>query len=390
MPTSDASAGPPSITLAASARLGDGGQGLNLLHMLRGAQAEFEARVLCRGGADPAAEVQLLPPSPLLDRTFRLPLVRRFGDWYAYLADLHFDRQVEARLAPARIFQGVTGQCLRSLRRARELGARTVLDVVTVHVDDGNRRVFDESVLRNCPVRIHQGQLRRQREEYAAADLIRVMSSHARNTFLERGFAPDRVFALNPYLDVAEFPEATFREPVFRVCFVGRLVLGKGFHHVIEAFRSAGLPDSELVLWGGTGERPVHLLFQRLLAGARGIVHRPVPIRSVGLAEVFGRASVFVHPSLADGFGYSVAEAMASGLPAIVTRTTGAADWIQDGVNGFIVEPGDLDALRDRLVWCHAHPGRLAEMGRAARATVATYDLDRFRRTYLPHLRSLL
>ncbi len=379
-----------SLVLAAGARLGDGGQGLNLLHMLQGASSDFQTQVFCRDGDHPDARLHPVPPSRALDRVFGLPLIRRLGDWYAFLAEGHFDRQVERRLPQVDIFQGVTGQCLRSLRRARQLGARTVLDVVTVHVDDGNPRVVEESARQGCTARVHQGQLRRQRAEYDTADLVRVMSTHARNTFLERGFPPDRVFVLNPYLDVRDFPEATFQEPTFRVCFVGRLVLAKGFHHVIEAFKSANLPDSELVLWGGTGERPVYHLLQRLLAGSRGIVQRPVPIRSAGLAEVFGRASVFIHPSLADGFGYSVAEAMASGLPVIVTRTTGAADWVEDGVNGFIVEPGDPGALRERLVWCHGNQARLAEMGRAARATVETYTLERFRQTYVPHLRRLI
>lgn len=380
----------PTLTLAVDAQLGQGGQGLNLFHMLRGAEAGFDTRLFCRGGSHPETVIQSVAPSRTLDRVFGLPVIRRLGDWYAYLSEGHFDRQVERRLTRTHIFQGVTGQCLRSLRRARALGVRTVLDVVTVHVDDGNPRVIEESARQGCPARVHQGQLRRQREEYDTADLVRVMSSHARNTFLERGFPADRIFALNPYLDVADFPEATFREPVFRVCFVGRLVLAKGFHHVIEAFKSANLPESELVLWGGTGERPVHQLLQRQLAGSRGIVQRPVPIRSVGLEEVFGRASVFIHPSLADGFGYSVGEAMACGLPSIVSRTTGAADWIEDGVNGFLIEPGDVEAMRDRLVWCHRNPARLATMGRAARATVASHTLERFRGTYLPRLRSLI
>ena len=375
------------VVLAANARPGDGGQGLNLLQMVRGLEGTFRVQVRC--AEEWNGRAQRIPRLGALDRLFALRGIRRLADWHAYLTDAYFDRQVASQLPRCRLFQGSTGQSLRSLQRARRLGAATLLDVVTVHVDDGNPRVQQASAAEGFTARVHHGHVSRQRREYAAADRIRVMSNHARQTFLERGFSPDQVFALNPFIELDGFPQARFREPVFRVCFVGRLVIGKGFHHLIRAYQSAGLPESELVLWGGTGERPVHQLLLRLLAGSRGIVQRPVPIRSVGLDEVYGKASVFVHPSLADGFGLSVAEAMASGLPVIVTRTTGAADWVRDGVNGFLVEPGDVDGLCDRLRWCHQNADRLPEMGRAARETAAEYTFERFRRTYLEEVKRL-
>lgn len=377
------------MVVAAAAVPGEGGQGLNLLHMLEGLREEYELEVFATG-AHPDYRIHRIVRTPWIDRFFGLRLFRRLGDWHGFFCDRDFDRQVAARLPDCDGFQGGTGQCLHSLRRAQELGARTLLDVVTVHVDDGNPRVAAESRRLGFRARIHAGQMRRQRAEYAAAHLIRTMSGHARQTFLERGFSAGKVFALNPFLEPEAFPVADFLDPVFRVCFVGRLVVGKGFHHTVEAFKAARLPESELVLWGGTGERPVARLLREITADRADIVQRPVPIRSVGFGEVFGRASVFVHPSLADGFGYSVAEAMACGLPVIVTRTTGAADWVREGENGFVIEPGDVTALCERLKWCHQYRDRLPAMGRAARQTVESFTRERFRGTYLPHVRQLL
>lgn len=378
----------PKVILAAAAAPGAGGQGLNLLHMMQGLQGAVDLKVLAYG-KHPGFHVREVPRPDWVDKVFRLPLIRRLGDWHAFLSDLHFDQQVTSMLGPCRVFQGVTGQCLSSLGKARSLGARTLLDVVTVHVDDGNPRVIEESLRMGFRARVNRRQLKRQRQEYAAADIIRTMSSHARRTFLDRGFTGDRVFALNPFLDTREFPMATFEDATFRICFVGRLVVGKGFQHVIEACAASELKEAELVLWGGTGERPVSQYLKSQLAMNPRIIQRPVPIRSVGLGEVFGRASVFVHPSLADGFGYSVAEALACGLPVIVTSTTGAADWVEEGVNGFVVEPGDVRALRERVVWCLRNPAKLRDMGRAARQTVERYSLERFRNDYLPQVRAL-
>ncbi len=94
---------------------------------------------------------------------------------------------------------------------------------------------------------------------------------------------------------------------------------------MVEAFDRLRLPESELILWGGCGSRPVTNYMNAKMASNPAIKLRPVEIRKAGLDEVYGRASVLVLPSLADGFGYVVGEAMASGLPVIATTKTGAA-----------------------------------------------------------------
>ena len=65
--------------------------------------------------------------------------------------------------------------------------------------------------------------------------------------------------------------------------------------------------------------------------------------------EVLRRAHVFVHPSFEDGFGYAPMEALAVGVPVIVTDQTGMAEYVQEGVNGSVVPAGDVEALAERL-----------------------------------------
>ena len=87
--------------------------------------------------------------------------------------------------------------------------------------------------------------------------------------------------------------------------------------------------------------------------------------------------------------GPVVAEAMASGIPAIVTHRTGASDLIVDGHNGYIVPPGDHDAIRDRLFHLAHRPGLLREMGRAARETARSMTFEKFRQRYVSCLEAL-
>jgi len=61
---------------------------------------------------------------------------------------------------------------------------------------------------------------------------------------------------------------------------------------------------------------------------------------------------MFTLPSRVDGFGMAVPEAMACGVPAIVSDMVGAKEVIEEGHNGFIVPSGNSDALVDRMRWC--------------------------------------
>jgi glycosyltransferase involved in cell wall biosynthesis len=377
----------PKLVLSANAIPECGGQGVNLHHMIGTLSETFDLCLFCRAVLNQGETT--VPPSILSGFVGRTRFIRRFRDWQGYWDDRQFDSYVARNLPKAAIFQGVTGQCLRSLAAARVLGARTALDCVTTHIDD-----FISHQVRECArfgVRPPHNALRRRSilREYDAADLIRVMSGHARETFLERGFAESRVIVAPPPMDVRRFPVAHFRNPLFRISFVGLLEPWKGFHYLIEAFQRLSRPDLELVLWGSPGSRGVSKYLSREVGRDSRLRIMPVEVRQYGYDKVYGSSSVLVHPSMTDGFGYVVAEAMCSGIPAIVTRNTGAASLIADGYNGFVVPPGDAEAIHDRLEFLADHPVRAHEMGRAARATMIVHGSHPAGESYSRRLQSL-
>jgi glycosyltransferase involved in cell wall biosynthesis len=91
-------------------------------------------------------------------------------------------------------------------------------------------------------------------------------------------------------------------------------------------------------------------------------------LEETGLRQAFVRSQVFVMPFAQEGFGIAALEAMAFGLPVIGSTRGGVRAFVQDGVNGFLVAPGDLPAVRRRLRQLHIDRERLARMGAAARA----------------------
>jgi glycosyltransferase involved in cell wall biosynthesis len=367
------------LILSANAVPRSGGQGLNLHHMIEALGHDFDLEVFCREGADGEKGFRRVPPSRRAALIGRVPVLRRRRDWQAWYSDVDFDSRVASALPASEAFQGVTGQCLQSLRVARGRGCVTVLDSVTAHIDQFGAQMDRECARFGVRSPLSMALRRRMRAEYREADVIRVMSQVARQTFLERGFSEDRVFVATPPFALEEFPRTEFRHPVFRVCFAGLIEPWKGFHYLIEAFQASDVRDSELVLWGGPGSRPVSRYLQSRTGNDPRIRVEPVEIRKVGYGKVYGEASVLVHPSLSDGFGYVVGEAMACGVPVIVTSCSGAADLVRDGVNGYVVPPADPPAIRERLTHLAQHPGLVREMGAAARQAVGALTPDQFR-----------
>jgi glycosyltransferase involved in cell wall biosynthesis len=105
---------------------------------------------------------------------------------------------------------------------------------------------------------------------------------------------------------------------------------------------------------------------------------------------------VLLFPSLApESFGLVALEAMACGVPVIGSRTGGIPEAVDEGRTGFLVPPGDSEALADRMAWCLDHPSELAEMKSHARErTVALFSMDlvfnRFYRTLFSGLPACL
>jgi glycosyltransferase involved in cell wall biosynthesis len=108
------------------------------------------------------------------------------------------------------------------------------------------------------------------------------------------------------------------------------------------------------------------------------------------LLKAYHEADLFVLPSLAEGFAHVLLEAMASGLPVLSTTNTAAPDLIEPGIEGFVVEPGNVEALSAYIGWCEEHRHDVAEMGRAARRKAESFTWARFRSDVVSVIRQIL
>jgi alpha-maltose-1-phosphate synthase len=226
--------------------------------------------------------------------------------------------------------------------------------------------------------------LARKEREIQLADHIFVASSMTQRSLLAAGIAPEKISVIPYGAPIEYFHPQGKEDSTFRPLFVGRVGPRKGAHYLLSVWQELQLPEAELLLIG-INEFPESWMAQQ---GA-GVRHLP-SIPHSALNQYYSNASVFVFPSLVEGFGLVLLEAMACGIPIITTPNTAGPDIITEGVEGFIVPIRDTDALKDRLLWCYHHPKELAEMGRAARARAEALTWQRYRQILVQEVKTVL
>jgi hypothetical protein len=203
-----------------------------------------------------------------------------------------------------------------------------------------------------------------EKVEHGLADRIVVGSQFTRNTLIGQGVSAEKIRIL-PYGVGKEFVGAGERRDgpskcgKIRFLYLGQLTQRKGLRFLLEAWKGIPAGQAELVLMGG-GQR-----WGWKKQASAGVVFVGQASRDRVLEEM-GRSDVLVLPSLFEGFGLVILEAMAAGLPVIATQNTGGPDVIGEGREGFVVPAGNAEALREKMEWFINNPEKAAEMGKAA------------------------
>ncbi len=212
----------------------------------------------------------------------------------------------------------------------------------------------------------------RRLRDIALADLVLVPSEHIADTLLEHGTSRQKIRVVPYAADCRRF------HPLARKChdasctflFAGGITQRKGIKYLLEAWGRVRRPGWRLQLLGALPRNPgplSPLLDQVELLGR--VAHADVPTRMAG-------ADVFVFPSLFEGSAVVTYEALACGLPCVVTPAAGSV--VRDGVEGFLVEPRDVNGLAQRMEQLGSSPQDRAKMSTKARSRALEFDWLRY------------
>jgi glycosyltransferase involved in cell wall biosynthesis len=200
-----------------------------------------------------------------------------------------------------------------------------------------------------------------------------VVGEEERAWMLKAGFPPERVHVIPCGAATSQFQPAERKsQGGVRFVIASRLVAQKGCHYSIAAFAevAAACADASLDVYGD-GPALAELVG---LVDARRLTERVTfhgLVDSATLARDLPSYDVFLQHSLdVEGFGVSIAEAMACGLPVVATSVGGIVDLVADGATGFLVAERDTSAMARAMLRLAESAALRERMGRAARVRV--------------------
>jgi alpha-maltose-1-phosphate synthase len=305
-----------------------------------------------------------------------------------------FDAALARRVAGARNLRGVylyEDGAAATFAAARARGVRTFYDLPIGYWRAARRILGEEAELRPEWAATLEGnfdsaaKLARKDRELELADTVFVASSFTRRT-LEESPARPRDVVLAPYgappAPAALRPAARRAGEPLRALFVGSLGQRKGVAYLLEAMGRLGA-GFELTLIGTVpGGR-----CEPLAAGLRRHRHvASLPHHEI-LAEM-RRHHVLVFPSLFEGFGLVLLEAMANGLPVIATAHTAAPDIMTDGREGFVVPIRSAEVIAEKLELLQGDEALRQGMGEAALARARCLTWTAYRAALVDAIRS--
>jgi glycosyltransferase involved in cell wall biosynthesis len=292
----------------------------------------------------------------------------RIKEWFAvhdWLASrwIARDKKDSAGRSTPTILHCFQGACRRTLLAGRASNMVRLLEVTLPSAADIQRLVGEESGADTDVAKL--------RDEVREAEFILVQSEFSARSVQALGVRPQQILRCHLGVDTQYFQprkHSRLAGPL-RVLFLGGASRRKGVHYLLEAWRTVNAGDAELLIAGNRTE---------------GLEDFP----SIANCRVFGRvpdsefldllqqADMLVHPSLAEGGCNVVYEALACGVPVIVSSNGSSA--VRHEREGIVVPPGDSDALRaaiERL--CH-EPELRVQMGLAARARAESLCWDNY------------
>lgn len=289
--------------------------------------------------------------------------------------DDFFDRWASTWITPGADFYGWLHQSLACIRACHEHDGWTAVDRGSVEPRLQRRWLAEEykkhGLTRNP---MHPLTVERMVKEADEADCIVAPSRLVADSYVAAGYKACKL-AVNPLgVDLPVVPAEEKREPrdSFRFAFVGQLSIQKGLPGLLRVWKKLAPPIAELVL-AGVIPPEESVVIEPLLRDTPGVkwdghCHDvPALMRS---------CDAFVLPSAQDGFGLVVLEAMANGLPVIVSDRVGAQDCVSEGKSGFIFRFGDADALADRMNEWLNDPANARFMGAVARDAARKYSWE--------------
>lgn len=320
-----------------------------------------------------------------------LELIRRFKDKIPFISNTYLNTFIQKShakksakyLNECDIFIGWSGSSLETLIEAKKQNKITILERGSSHYNY-QMKILQETNKKFFP---NYDSWQRELLEYELADYISIPSSFVKRTFIENGISENKLI-VNPYgVDLSEFKQIEKKDNVFRIIFCGSLSIQKGSNYLLQAIYELNLPNFEFWHIGSIKEEMDNYIEKYT---SKSIIYKGVYPQNE-LYKLYSQGSVFILPSVQDGFGMVIFQAMSCGLPVILSENTGAYDAItQDGEEGFVIPIKNVEAIKEKILYLYNNQDIAKEMGQKAKKRIESgFTWEDYGNRYIKNLEEI-
>lgn len=219
-------------------------------------------------------------------------------------------------------------------------------------------------------------------DEAKLADYHIVASSFSKKASEFNGIPEEKILVVPYGVSEAAFkPWEKDYSNGLKVLFVGELNQRKGICQILDAAKELHDLNIEFNIIGSGRE-----YCSELYKPYEEYVNFLGRVTFEDLQMYYGTSHIFVFPSMGEGFGLVLPEALSSGLPAIASRNCAGPDLIKDGYNGFLIDAGETEQLKEKILWFYNNMDKLPQMQENAVDSVKELTWEKYEETLASQL----
>ena len=327
-------------------------------------------------------------PIPELLRSFAarvlsLTITDRIWEW----SELGFDKWVAANL-DAKTTDAIhtyEHAALVTLKKARKLNIFGIYEQPSQHhtfftkIAKQQFAIYPElnSVVSELLINAKAEKRNRRRdEELALASLIICNSTFTKKTLIAGGVDEEKISVIPlAFPKINQHPKPAKHKTPLVFIYAGNQSLRKASHLLYLAWKKCNFSEGEAELWL-IGKMLLPKNLRKDLPG-KVIIKENIPHNE--LMALYESADIFILPTLADGFGMVIAEAMSQGVPVIASENSCGPDVITHNKNGWLITAGDVNSLAGQMQWCINNPDNVRSCGEEAKIKAAKWQWPQYR-----------
>jgi len=317
--------------------------------------SNFPKRIICKDNIS-SNKIRNLPVNGYLMYLLHKFLPKHiFPFLFSYITQLlhqRFGLFIKKNVVDADIYLILSSFALESIHEIRKKSnALIIIEHASFHQQEDRDLVILDAIYWNVKPSSDLSPkwvIEKENQEFALADYVLVPSKAVKKSLIKHGVLEHKILTNAYGVDLVEFYPYNVAKNKFRVIQVGQISQRKGIFTTIKAFINANVTNSELVF---IGSLDVDIREIKKFAGHRfKDIYFKKAINQNKLIYEYGVSSVMVMSSVSDGFGLVVPQALACGVPVLVSENVGSSEFIIDGYNGFTFKIRDVDTLSNLLI----------------------------------------